>query len=315
MLHFRFETTGVISWLPEINYEKSIKMSKQTEMASFSEFLLTFSADPSKKGREFELFVKYFLQADPEWKTQVDDVWLWDEFPGRWGPDCGIDLVFRDKNGANWAVQAKCYASEYEITKSDVDRFLSESNRKEIQRRLLVATTDRISANAKRVCEAQEKIVIRYALSNFENAAVDFPQHIDQIVKIRRGISPTPRHHKLEAIEAVYKGFLESDKGQLIMACGTGKTYTSLWIKEKLKAKSTVVLVPTLGLLSQTLREWTSASSDAFEVLCICSDTTAGKVTDEAIHTVSDLAFPVSSNHLEVSDFLKKDVNKVVFAT
>jgi len=284
-------------------------------MASFSEFLLTFSADPLKKGREFELFVKYFLKADPEWKTQVDDVWLWDEFPGRWGPDCGIDLVFRDKNGANWAVQAKCYASEYEITKSDVDRFLSESNRKEIQRRLLVATTDRISANAKRVCEAQEKIVIRYALSNFENAAVDFPQHIDHIVKIRRGISPTPRHHQLEAIEAVYKGFLESDKGQLIMACGTGKTYTSLWIKEKLKAKSTLVLVPTLGLLSQTLREWTSASSEAFEVLCICSDTTAGKVTDETIHTVSDLAFPVSSNHLEVTDFLRKDVNKVVFAT
>lgn len=289
--------------------------SKATSMASFSEFLLTFSADSAKKGREFELFVKYFLKADPEWKTQVEEVWLWDEFPGRWGPDCGIDLVLRDKNGANWAVQAKCYASEYEITKSDVDRFLSESNRKEIQRRLLITTTDRINANAKRVCEAQDKIIVRYSLSNFENAIVDFPSHIDQLVNIRRGSSPTPKPHQLEAIEAVFKGFIDADKGQLIMACGTGKTFTSLWIKEKLKAKTTAVLVPTLGLLSQTLREWMSASSDTFEVLCVCSDTTAGKVTDETIHTVSELAFPVSSNHLEISNFLRKDVNKVIFAT
>ena len=284
-------------------------------MASFSEFLLTLSADSTRKGREFELFVKYFLKVDPEWKTQVEEVWLWDEFPSRWGPDCGIDIVFRDKNGGNWAVQAKCYASEYEITKSDVDRFLSESNRKEIQRRLLITTTDRINANAKRVCEAQDKSVVRYSLSNFENAIVDFPSHIDQLVNIRRGSSPTPKPHQLEAIEAVCKGFIYEDKGQLIMACGTGKNYTSLWIKEKLYAKSAVVLVPTLGLLSQTLREWTSVSSDTFEVLCVCSDSTVGKVTDEAIHTVSELPFPVSSNHLEISNFLRKDCNKVIFAT
>lgn len=284
-------------------------------MAAFSDFLRTLSNDPGKRGREFELFVKHFLKADPEWTTQVEEVWLWDEFPGRWGPDCGIDLVFKDKNGEHWAVQAKCYASEYEITKNDVDRFLSESNRKEIQHRLLISTTDRINANAKRVCEAQEKLVVRYGLSNFESATVDYPSHIDQLLNVRRGSTPTPRAHQLEAVEAVSKGFLESDKGQLIMACGTGKTYTSLWIKEKIKAKSAVVLVPTLGLLSQTLREWTSASNDPFEVLCVCSDTTAGKVTDETVHSISELAFPVTSDHGEIAHFLKKDVTKVIFAT
>lgn len=284
-------------------------------MSTFADFLLTFSKDPAQKGREFELFVKHFLKADPEWNTQVEEIWLWDEFPGRWGPDCGIDLVFRDKNGEHWAVQAKCYASEYEITKSDVDRFLSESNRKEIQHRLLISTTDRINANAKRVCEAQEKLVVRYGLSNFESATVDYPSHINQLLNVRRGSTPTPRAHQLEAIEAVSKGFLTSDKGQLIMACGTGKTYTSLWIKEKIKAKSAVVLVPTLGLLSQTLREWTSASNEPFEALCVCSDTTAGKVADETVHSISDLAFPVTSDHGEIAHFLKKDVAKVIFAT
>ena len=79
---------------------------------------------PAKRGKQFERFVKWFLKADPEWATQVDQVWLWEEWPERWGADCGVDLVFRHKNGENWAVQAKCYSPDYQITKHDVDKFL-----------------------------------------------------------------------------------------------------------------------------------------------------------------------------------------------
>jgi predicted helicase len=83
-----------------------------------------------------------------------------------------------------------------------------------------------------------------------------------------------------------------ADRGQLIMACGTGKTYVTLWIKEALEAERTLVLVPSLGLLSQLLREWTFAAATPFEVLCVCSDQTVGsKGSDEAIHSVADLAF------------------------
>ena len=83
------------------------------------------------------------------------------------GADCGIDLVFQHKNGGNWAVQSKCYSPDYDITKHDVDKFLSESNRPSIQHRLLIATTDRIGANAKQVCDAQDKSVIRHPFSAF----------------------------------------------------------------------------------------------------------------------------------------------------
>src|SRR5262245_3177570 len=76
------------------------------------------------RGRQFERFVKWFLTVDPEWSTQVSQVWLWDEYPNRWGRDCGIDLVFQHKNGQTWAVRAKCYSPSYEITKPDVDKFL-----------------------------------------------------------------------------------------------------------------------------------------------------------------------------------------------
>ena len=150
-------------------------------MASFSDFLATFDPDRGKRGSQFEHFVKWFLKNDPEWATQVDEVWLWNEYPGQWGRDCGIDLVFKDNNGATWAVQAKCYSPNYEITKSDVDKFLSESTRKEINHRLLIATTDRIGANARQVLDGQEKSVVRYHLTHFENAAIDYPDSIERL--------------------------------------------------------------------------------------------------------------------------------------
>ena len=61
----------------------------------FSDFYRSLDPDPGIRGRQFEHFVKWFLTADPEWSTQVDQVWLWHEYPDRWGADCGIDLVFR----------------------------------------------------------------------------------------------------------------------------------------------------------------------------------------------------------------------------
>ena len=87
----------------------------------------------------------------------------------------------RIRIGGTWAVQAKCYSPDYEITKSDVDKFLSESNRKEINHRLLIATTDRIGPNARQVLDGQEKSVVRYHLTHFENAAVDYPDSIERL--------------------------------------------------------------------------------------------------------------------------------------
>lgn len=285
-------------------------------MATFAELVSSFDNDAGKRGKQFEHFVKWFLQNDPEWGTQVDQVWLWEEYPDRWGIDCGIDLVFRHKNGEAWAVQAKCYSQQHDITKHDVDKFLSESNRKGIDRRLLIATTDRIGANAKQVCEAQEKSVFRYLLSNFESANIEYPATLADLHSAKKKPKPTPREHQLEAIDGVVTSFNATDRGQLIMACGTGKTFTTLWIKEKLEATSTLILLPSLGLLSQTLHEWTLAANQPFEVLCVCSDDTVGKKgTDEAIHSITDVAFPVTSNVDEIRKFLCRDGAKVVFST
>ena len=285
-------------------------------MTSFFEFLKSFDTDSGKRGKQFEHFVKWFLKNDPEWATQVDEVWLWNDYPGQWGRDCGIDLVFKDKTEGTWAVQAKCYSPNYEITKSDVDKFLSESNRKEINHRLLIATTDRIGANARQVLDGQEKSVVRYHLTHFESAAVDYPDSIERLSVAKRKPPPEPRPHQIEAIENVISGFRTADRGQLVMACGTGKTFVCLWVKERLKAKRTLVLVPSLGLLSQILNDWTFAARETFDALCVCSDQTVNRrEEDEAISLVSDLPFPVSSDVREIAHFLKQDRDQVIFST
>jgi predicted helicase len=100
------------------------------------------------------------------------------------------------------------------------------------------------------------------------------------------------------------------------MACGTGKTLVSMWVKERLAAKRTLVLVPSLGLLSQIVNDWTSASRESFEVLCVCSDQTAGRQEeDEAIISVSDLSFPVTSDVSAIAAFLNGSGDRVVFST
>jgi superfamily II DNA or RNA helicase len=285
-------------------------------MASFSEFISSLDADSGRRGKQFEQFVKWFLKNDPEWSTQVDQVWLWDEYPDSWGRDCGIDLVFKHKNGENWAVQAKCYAPTTQITKADVDSFISESNRDGIDKRLLIATTDLIGANAKQVCDAQDKPVTRFLLSHFEDADIEYPATLDDLPKAKRKDKPKPRNHQIEAIEAVSSNFKDVDRGQLIMACGTGKTFTTLWIKEKLGVESTLVLLPSLGLLSQTLHEWTLAANEEFQVLCVCSDESVGKKgSDEAVHSIADLAFPVTSSAGEIRAFLNSPGKKVIFST
>jgi predicted helicase len=285
-------------------------------VATFLELYQSLDVDPLKRGKQFEHFAKWFLKNDPEWSTQVDQIWLWEEYPERWGIDCGIDLVFQHKNGENWAVQAKCYSPNHDITKHDVDKFLSESNRKGIDKRLLIATTDRIGKNAIQVCDAQEKNVVRFLLSDFERAELEYPFRYEDLHNVKRKEAPKPYPHQIEAISQVAEKFQDAERGQLIMACGTGKTFTTLWIKEKLASNRTLVLLPSLSLLSQTLKEWTFAASQPFDVLCVCSDETVGKRgNDEIIHSVSELAFPVTSDTEEIRQFLQSDGDKVIFST
>ena len=73
---------------------------------------------------------------------------MWDDWPGRWGPDAGIDLIAVDKEGKIWAIQAKYYDEIYRIKKEDVNSFISESGNDQIDCRLLIATTDKVRVHS-----------------------------------------------------------------------------------------------------------------------------------------------------------------------
>ncbi|HUT76848.1 MAG TPA: restriction endonuclease, partial [Polyangia bacterium] len=128
-------------------------------MATLSKLLESLSSEVTTKGRQFEKICKWYLLRDPKYAGQLRKVWLWNEWPGRRGPDTGIDLVAETVDGKLWAIQCKAYSPTITITKADLDTFLSESSRAVFSHRLLIATTDRIGANARRTIEGQEKPV------------------------------------------------------------------------------------------------------------------------------------------------------------
>jgi superfamily II DNA or RNA helicase len=272
--------------------------------------------DPEKvrRGKQFERICQWFLTHDPVYARELRRVWLWGEWPDRWGADAGIDLVAEDRLGHLWAIQAKAYDATTWITKRDVDTFLAESGRSQFSFRLLIATTNLIGHTARRTIEGQEKQASVLLLGDLEAAEVDWPGSPSDL-RARRLPPKRPRPHQLEAMNAVVKGFDRADRGQLIMACGTGKTLAALFINQKLAAQRTLVLVPSLSLLAQTLREWTANTEAEFDFLPVCSDETVAD-PDAVVANTSDLGFPVTTDAGEIAAFLRRRSGpRVVFAT
>ena len=134
-----------------------------------------------------------------------------------------------------------------------------------------------------------------------------------------RLVAPKPprkklRPHQRKAVRDVVEGFANSDRGQMVMACGTGKTLASLGVHERLDSRRTLVLVPSLSLLSQTLREWTANTKEPFEYLAVCSDETVAD-PDAPVSTTHDLGVPVTTDANEIAAFLRRRGPRVVFST
>ena len=286
-------------------------------MTATDTLLASLDPDPVLRGRQFERFVVTLLRTHPLWASELADVWPWANWPGRWGPDCGIDAVARTHDGRTIAIQAKAYAPGHRITKADLDTFVSESARPGIDGRMLVATTDLLATNADRLCTGLVPPVTRVLRSHLDHAldGWDIPSLVGDHPLGKPPPRPAPRPHQSEAITAVVDGLASSDRGQLLMACGTGKTLTTLWIAETLGSECTLVLVPSLGLLSQTLHEWTRAASGTLHTLCVCSDDTVRASDDAPISRASDLGIPATTDPAVVARFLASHGRRVVFST
>lgn len=181
--------------------------------------------------------VNGFWKPTPHYSSRLQKVWLWEDWPGRWGADCGIDLVAKDADDKIWAFQAKCCDPSYSVTKHDVDKFLSESVNVKIDYRLLIATTDQIGGNSRKVILRQNEVipVSMVLLNDLEQAPLVWPSSADDLGAGHTVKKATPRPHQTKAIEATTAGLV--DRGQMVMACVTGKTLTVLWMAERLESK------------------------------------------------------------------------------
>ena len=152
-------------------------------MHPFLQLIDSFSEDNALRGAQFERLCKWYLETHPLYSSKLTKVWLWSDWPGNWGRDCGIDLVAKDTEGKVWAIQAKCYSPGNSITKRDIDSFLSESTSDKIDYRFLMATTDAVAPNAVAVIKRQTQSIpiIQHLLDDFLTANIDWPKSISQL--------------------------------------------------------------------------------------------------------------------------------------
>ena len=299
----------------------------QNSLSKVLETIRLNSQSEFEKGEYFEKIVKIFLENDTLQGQNFNKVWLFKDWAierGLPSNDTGIDLVARHSDGSGFcAIQCKFYASDASISKKHIDSFVSAANTKDFISLIIVDTTLRdYSTNLTDMLNNLDKDWNRIALKDLEQSRLDWASYFrDETVKLTE--PKTLRPHQKEALEAVRIGLVEADRGKLIMACGTGKTFTGLKIAEELGGKGKLILymVPSLALMSQTVREWKNDCEDDFLAFSVCSDVKVGKRQsdgDAIQFTKHDLAFPATTDGAKIAKQVQdSDPEKmiVVFST
>ena len=279
-----------------------------------------------RKGELFEQLMQKYFTEDPDYKDQFSEVYLWKEWAQLRsefdGTDIGIDLVAQKHDGGYCAIQCKCYAPDTRISKGALDSFLATASLPPFadNTRILVNTGGELGENALRTIEplGDKFRIIRFR--DLEDSPFEWPdlsiQAPEQLTYKQRKFSL--KDHQQEAFDDVINGFKTSDRGKLIMACGTGKTFTALKIAEEIAGTEgrVLYLVPSISLLSQAMREWSDQRGVPHSYVGICSDTRAGDTTEDS--SIQELKIPVTTNPSEISRALhKQDTGKmtVVFCT
>lgn len=277
-----------------------------------------------RKGELFERLMLTYFSEDPDYKDQFSEVYLYKQWAAQRtdfdANDIGIDLVAKEHDGGYCAIQCKCYAEDTRISKPALDSFISASASELFTSRLIVDTGGEWGPNALRtIGPIKDKLrIIRY--SDLESSPFDWPdlslQDPEQLTYRQRRFHL--KDHQKEAFDAVIGGFKASDRGKLIMACGTGKTFTALRIAEEIAgiAGSVLYLVPSISLLSQAMREWSEQRGIDHSYIGICSDTRAGQTSEDS--SILQLKIPVTTDPSSISHTLQNpdsDKMTVVFCT
>lgn len=278
------------------------------------------STSPRDLGDCLELLFRQYLVNDGVQSQQYSKVWLWNEWPERKNfGDIGIDLVAQRLDGGLTAIQCKFYREDHTIVKADIDSFLSASSRRPFTHRVLVSTTSKWSKNAEEMLDSQLMPVQRIGLSQMEESNIDWStfnfDRPEQDVETAQKKSLLPHQHK--AVKETLEGFEDADRGKLIMACGTGKTFTALKIAEKFAEKNegrarVLFMVPSLALMSQSIKAFSDDTELPLHAYAVCSDTKVGQgrratANDTGDTKIEDLQIPATTDGLTLAAAMKNN--------
>ena len=306
-------------------------MSEVLEQTSLEKVLNRFrnaAASEREKGTYFEELIVAYLKHEPFYADLYSQVWTfrdWAVSHGKDGTDKGIDLVAQTKKGELHAIQCKFYAPDHRIEKKDIDSFMAASGQRPFVNRFIICTTNHWGDNADAMLENQQIPVSKIDLAALEQSVIDWEKYAPDkalVIHDKKKLRP----HQETAVKNVLKGFETADRGKLIMACGTGKTFTSLKIAEAQagRGKRVLFLVPSLALLSQTLTEWTQQSETKLHSFAVCSDAEVGKKRDrkddDSVQTfVHELQYPATTDAKRLAEemiaWYEENAMSVIFST
>ena len=266
-----FWRMGIMATLDELVYQVNNNLDKQRD-----------------RGTAFEKMVVAYLKNEPAYKQKFQDVWMLNEVPEEYHiskKDTGVDIVAKGYDGNLTAVQAKFYKGK--VGKAEIDSFVAEAGKNVYSAGIIVSSTDEWNKNAKATLEDTTKPFSIIGLSQLRHAHFSWQkfnfakENTDLSNKVIKKI----RDYQNIAINKSLEYFKEHNRGKLIMAPGTGKTFTSLKIAEALMKKqgkkqfNVLYLVPSIQLLSQTLFGWNADVSEDIHMtsLSVVSDTKANK--------------------------------------
>ena len=281
------------------------------------------------KGTLFEKIVQIYFKNEPTYKNLFSEVWLLNEVPDEYGiskKDTGVDLVAKNEaTGELTAIQAKFYDNK--IYKRHIDSFLAELGKSYYSDGIVVYSLDSLSDNAEEAINHLSKPVAQIGLSDLRNSRIEWESFVaSQPENVKVKTIKRTRDYQNKAIDLTMKYFETSDRGQLIMAPGTGKTFTSLKLVERMARESNqdtlnvLYLVPSIQLLSQTLIGWNNDTELTMHSFAVTSDRNASKKKQNDGLTTKDIGFPATTDSKKLIENYQKIENNtreltVVYST
>ncbi len=285
------------------------------------------SLNKKQKGDAFEVLTKLYFKLSPKYSF-YDEVWMLSEVPtnileeiGIPGHDLGIDLIA--KTGKEYhAIQCKYHSDNNQsVTFKEVSTFISllESNKK-LTQGYICSTADLTSRNYNKLNTKPINLILSDSWQElgkefFENA-------IQHLSKKKVSLTPfKPRDHQKKALSDARQYFSKekNTRGKLIFPCGAGKSLTGFWMIQELKSKSTLIAVPSLSLVKQTLDVYLReivAQKRNVKWLCICSDEGIGQ-GDDVVFFTENLGVPCQTDPAYIERWLKANKKEeiIVFTT